>query len=123
MGRNQYSYPPEYRARMVELVRAGRTPEELGREFEPTAQSIRSWVHQANRDEGRRADGLTSTEREELGRLRRENRQLKREREILAKATAWFARETGDDPAPFVCFRGRTSAPFAVSPWYCLSLP
>ena len=55
MGRNQYSYPPEYRARMVELVRAGRTPEELGREFEPTAQSIRSWVNQANLDEGRRA--------------------------------------------------------------------
>ena len=90
--------PPEYRARMVELVRAGRTPEELGREFEPTAQSIRSWVHQANRAEGRRADGLTSTEREELSRLRRENRQLKLEREILAKATAWFARETGSVP-------------------------
>ena len=78
--RNQYSYPPEYRARMVELVRAGRTPEELGREFEPTAQSIRSWVNQANLDEGRRADGLTSTEREELRRLRRENRQLQLER-------------------------------------------
>ena len=74
------------------------TPEELGREFEPSAQSIRSWVHQANRDEGRRADGLTSTEREELRRLRRENRQLKLEREILAKATAWFARETGSVP-------------------------
>ena len=98
MGRNQYSYPPEYRARMVELVRAGRTPEKLGREFEPTAQSIRSWVHQADRDEGRRAGGLTSTEREELSRLRRENRQLKLEREILAKATAWFARETGSVP-------------------------
>ena len=98
MGRNQYSYPPEYRARMVELVWAGRTPEELGREFEPTAQSIRSWVNQANLDEGRRADGLTSTEREELRRLRRENRQLKLEREILAKATAWFARETGSVP-------------------------
>ena len=98
MGRNQYSYPPEYRARMVELVRAGRKPEELGREFEPTAQSIRSWVNQANLDEGRRADGLTSTEREELRRLRRENRQLKLEREILAKATAWFARETGSVP-------------------------
>ena len=80
MGRNQYSYPPEYRARMVELVRAGRTPEELGREFEPTAQSIRSWVNKANLDEGRRADGLTSTEREELRRLRRENRQLQLER-------------------------------------------
>ena len=83
---------------MVELVRAGRTPEELGREFEPTAQSIRSWVNQANLDEGRRADGLTSTEREELRRLRRENRQLQLEREILAKATAWFARETGSVP-------------------------
>ena len=83
---------------MVELVQAGRTPEKLGREFEPTAQSIRSWVNQANLDEGRRADGLTSTEREELRRLRRENRQLKLEREILAKATAWFARETGSVP-------------------------
>ena len=98
MGKNQYLYPPAYRARMVELVRAGRTPEELGREFEPTAQSIRNWVQQADLDEGRRADGLTSTEREELRRLRRENRQLKREREILAKATAWFARETGSVP-------------------------
>ena len=95
MGKNQYWYPPEYRARMVELVRAGRTPEELGREFEPTAESIRNWVKQTDMDEGRRADGLTSTEREELGRRRRENRQLKLEREILAKATAWFARETG----------------------------
>ena len=95
MGKNQHWYPPEYRARMVELVRAGRTPEELGREFEPTAESIRNWVKQTDVDEGRRADGLTSTEREELGRLRRENRQLKLEREILAKATAWFARETG----------------------------
>ena len=61
MGKNQYSYPPKYRARMVELVRAGRAPEELGR-------------------------------------LRRENRQLKREREILAKATVWFAREIGSVP-------------------------
>ena len=68
MGKNQYWYPPEYRARMVELVRAGRTPEELGREFEPTAESIRNWVKQTDVDEGRRADGLTSTEREELGR-------------------------------------------------------
>jgi transposase len=83
---------------MVELVRAGRTPEELSREFEPTAQSIRNWVSQADRDEGRRADGLTTAEREELRRLRRENRQLKTEREILAKAAAWFARETDTVP-------------------------
>jgi transposase len=79
---------------MVELVRSGRTPEELSREFEPTAQSIRNWVEQADLDEGLRSDGLTTTERDELRRLRRENRQLREEREILKKAAAWFARET-----------------------------
>ena len=70
---------------MIELVRAGRTPEELAKEFEPSAQAIRNWVAQADRDEGRRADGLTTAEREELDRLRRENRQLKLEREILSR--------------------------------------
>ena len=79
---------------MIELVRAGRKPEELAKEFEPTAQSIRNWVAQADRDAGRREGGLTTLEREELRRLRRENRQLREEREILAKATAWFARGT-----------------------------
>jgi transposase len=83
---------------MIELVRAGRTPEELAREFEPTAQSIRNWVVQADRDEGRRKDGLTTEERQELRRLRRENRQLREEREILSKAAAWFARETDSIP-------------------------
>ncbi|GLY92742.1 hypothetical protein Airi02_106700 [Actinoallomurus iriomotensis] len=79
---------------MVELVRAGRTPEELAEEFEPTAQSIRNWVVQADRDAGRRADGLTSAEKDELARLRREVRQLREEREILKKAAVFFARET-----------------------------
>jgi transposase len=79
---------------MVELVRAGRSPEELSREFEPSAQSISNWVAQADRDVGKRKDGLTGVEREELARLRRENRQLKLEREILSKAAAWFAQET-----------------------------
>jgi len=98
MRKTRKPYPPEFRQQMVELVRAGRTPESLAREFEPTAESIRNWVRQADRDEGRRDDGLTSPEREELRRLRRENRQLKIEREILAKAAAWFARETDSVP-------------------------
>jgi transposase len=83
---------------MVELVRAGRDPEQLAREFEPSAQAIRNWVAQADRDEGRRDDGLTTLEREELRRLRRENRQLREEREILKKAAAWFARESESIP-------------------------
>ena len=91
-------YPPEFRRQLVELVRAGRSPEELAREFEPSAQTIRNWVQQADRDEGRRDDGLTTAERDELRRLRRENRQLRMEREILAKAAAWFARETDSVP-------------------------
>jgi len=91
-------YPEEFRRRMVELVRAGRSPEELAQKFEPTAQSIRNWVCQADLDEGRGSDGLTSEEKEELTRLRRENRRLKLEQEILAKAAAWFARETGSVP-------------------------
>jgi transposase len=83
---------------MVELVRAGRRPAALAKEFEPTAKSIREWVAQADRDDGLRQDGLTTAEREELRRLRKENKQLKLEREILAKATAWFARETESIP-------------------------
>ena len=98
MPRSRPPYPGEFRRQMVELVRAGRSPEELAREFEPSAQAIRNWVRQADRDEGRREDGMTSAEREELRRLRRENRQLKMEREILAKAAAWFARETDSVP-------------------------
>lgn len=92
-------YPPEYRRRMVELVRAGRTPEQLGREFEPSAQAIRNWVRQAERDGGRRPDGLTTDEQAELARLRRETRVLREERDILKKAAAWFAQETGSTPA------------------------
>jgi transposase len=99
MPRTHRAYAPEFRRQMVELVRAGRSPEELAREFEPTAKSIRDWFAQEDRDEGRRADGLTSAEREELIRLRRENKQLKLEREILSKAAAWFARETNAIPS------------------------
>ena len=98
MPKSHARYAPEYRRRMVELVRAGRSPDELANEFEPTAQSIRNWVAQAERDAGRRLDGLTSEERQELARLRRENRVLREEREILSKAAAWFARETNTIP-------------------------
>ena len=77
---------------------SGRTAESLSREFEPTAQTIRNWVVQADRDEGRRDDGLTTAELEEIRRLRRENKRLRMERDILKKATAWFARETDSVP-------------------------
>ncbi len=98
MPRSHPPYAPEFRQQMVELVKAGRLPEELAQEFEPSAQTIRNWVYQAERDTGQRTDGLTTLEREELQRLRRENRQLRQERAILAKAAAWFARETGSIP-------------------------
>jgi transposase len=99
MPKSRPPYPPELRRQLVELVRAGRTPEELAREYEPSAQAIRNWVAQADRDQGQRHDGLTSAEKEELGRLRREVRTLREERAILAKAAAWFARETGKIPS------------------------
>jgi len=94
MAKKQRRYAPEYRRRLIELVRAGRTPESLARQYEVSGQSIRNWVAQADRDEGRRSDGLTTAEREEVVRLRRENKTLREEREILRKAAAWFAKET-----------------------------
>ena len=73
---------------MVELVRSGRSPEELSREFEPTAQTIHNWVKQTDLDAGLRSDGLTTEEREELRLLRRENKRLRMEQEVLKKAAA-----------------------------------
>ncbi len=93
MGKRK-RYSAELQQQMVRLVRAGRTAQDLSREFEPSAQAIRNWVKQAELDEGTRTDGLRTEEREELGRLRRENARLKEEREILSKAAAWFAQET-----------------------------
>ncbi len=98
MPRTRAPYAAEFRQQIIELVKAGRTPEELSREFEPTAQTIHNWVRQTDIDAGVRSDGLTSLEREELRRLRRENKQLRVEREILKKAAAWFARETDAVP-------------------------
>ncbi len=98
MPRSRAPYPAAFRQQMVDLVRSGRSPEALAKEFEPTAQAIRNWVKQDDLDQGRREDGLTTEERAELRRLRRENRQLRMDREILAKAAAWFARETETPP-------------------------
>jgi transposase len=98
MPKSHPPYAPEFRAQMMELVRAGRTPGELASEFECSAQAIRNWVRQAERDAGQRDDGLTSAEHEELRRLRREVKQLRLEREILKKAAAWFARESNAVP-------------------------
>ena len=96
--KSRRAYPAEFRQELVQLVRSGRSPEELSREFEPSAQAIRNWAAQADRDDGRRTDGLTTDERLELHELRRENARLREEREILKKAAAWFARETGTIP-------------------------
>lgn len=92
MPKSRPPYPAEFRQQMIELVRAGRSPAQLSREFGCTAQSISNWVSQANVDaEPADSPGLTTAEREELTRLRRQVRQLQMERDILAKATAWFA--------------------------------
>jgi transposase len=99
MPKSRRTYPPEYRERIIELVRSGRSPNALAKEFEPSSQCIRNWVAQADRDAGHRGDGLTTDERAELRRLRRENATLREEREILKKAAAWFARETGSIPS------------------------
>ena len=99
MPKTRPPYPPQLRARLIELARSGRSHEELGRQFEPSGQTIRNWLRQADRDEGRREDGLTTEERTELRRLRRENKTLREERDILKKAAAWFARETGSIPS------------------------
>lgn len=101
MPRTRPPYSLEFRRQMVDLVRAGRSPEDLAREFEPTAQSIGIWVARADKQDGRRekqADSLSTAERDELARLRRENKQLRLERDILSRAAAWFARETGAVP-------------------------
>jgi len=93
MGKAPKRYTPEFRRQMVELHRSGRSYHELAKEFGCTTWSIRQWVKRAAREAGRGDGGLTSAEREELTRLRRENRRLREEREILSKAAAWFANE------------------------------
>ena len=119
MSKSHRPYPPEFKQRIVELVRKGRTPEALSRQFEPSAQCIRSWVRQPKRDDGHRQDGLTTAEQEELRRPRRENRALREEREILKNqsGTAWAVppvrRET-PDAATLVGAPGAVAVRFMV---------
>jgi transposase len=101
-NRSRRAYAPEFRQQVVELYHAGRSTSELAQDFGPHPQSIRNWVALAKSDaseDGKDGKGpLTPSEREELNRLRRENRQLRLDREILSKAAAWFARETSRIP-------------------------
>ena len=98
MPRTRPAYPHAFRQQIVDLHRAGRSISGLARAFEPSAQTIRDWIKQTDIDTGRRTDGLTTEEKEELRRLRLEIKQLKMERDILSKAAAWFARETDSIP-------------------------
>jgi transposase len=94
--RPRRSFTLEFKADIVERCRAGdRTVGQVAKDFDLTETAVREWVKQAERDEGSRVDGgLTSSEREELAQLRRDNRRLREDVEILKRATAFFAKET-----------------------------
>jgi transposase len=94
MPKSKPPYPADFRERIIDLVRSGRTTRSLSREFNVTETSIRSWVRQADLDQGRRSDGLTTDEKQELARLRKDVTRLREERDILEKAAAWFAQES-----------------------------
>jgi len=87
-------YPEEFRREALQMLRAGRSPRELAEALGVSEQTLRNWRRQDERDRGERDDGLTSDEREELRRLRRENARLKQERDLLKRAAAFFAAET-----------------------------
>ena len=98
MPRFRSAYPPEFRQKVIELARSGRSLDELAREFSLAPQTVRNWCKQDALDAGTRNDGLTSEERVELSKLKRENKRLTIENQILSKAAAWFARETSSIP-------------------------
>ena len=97
MPRTRPPYPEEFKREAIELVRFSSKPQrQIAEDLGISDVTLRNWVKQAERDEGERPDGLSTDEREELARLRRENQTLRMEREILKKAAAFFARETGE---------------------------
>jgi transposase len=88
------AYPEQFRREAIELLRAGRTPRELAESLGVSQQTLRNWRRQDELDRFERDDGLTTGEREELRRLRRENQRLTQERDLLTRAAAFFAKET-----------------------------
>jgi transposase len=87
------AYPPEFRREAVQMLRAGRTPRELSQSLGVSEQTLRNWRRQDQADRHERDDVITSDERDELRRLRRENARLKQERDLLKRAAAFFAAE------------------------------
>jgi transposase len=93
--RRRRSFTPEFKAEIVELCQRGdRTVGQVAKDFDLTETAVREWVKQAERDAGTGDGGLTSDERQELSELRRENRRLREDVDILKRATAFFAKET-----------------------------
>jgi len=99
MSRKRRVYPPEFRHKVLELIRAGRNQTEVARELEISRQTVTNWMRHEDLGGGRRSDGLTVVEHDEVMKLRKRVRQLEIEREILSKAAAWFARETDAIPS------------------------
>jgi transposase len=98
MPRTHPPYPPEFRAEAIRLVRhGGLSQNQVAHDLGVSTYTLRNWLKQTEIDAGER-EGLTTEEREELRRLRRENRVLREEREILKEAAAFFARETDQRP-------------------------
>jgi len=97
--RSRPPYPPQFRQEAIRLVReAGKSRAQIARDLGISEQSLYTWLKQAALDSGTRADGLMTDEREELRRLRHENRILRQERDILKKSTAFFVKETHSSP-------------------------
>ncbi|MBA2675730.1 transposase [Ramlibacter sp.] len=120
MPKSKPPYPAEFRQQIIALARAGRTPAQLSREFGPSAQSISNWVAQSARDSGKPLpgkEGLATAEREELARLRRKLHQIEQERDILVKATAWFAARHHKTSTPSSDSWGASASPCCIMSW------